>query len=337
MQVMIAGPERLHHEGNGGASSPHRLRSRAGSCLVRTVGVLLGLTTTILGVQPAQAGEPAGTQVQYGQMESGQRVQVKLLSGSVFTGTVLSRTEQAVRLDLGGEPDGLSAWIELKASSIARIDLLKALPEAEVKVRRQERQAEAERALETARVKREEERNRPDAQEKKEAPEERPRLTEAQAALLRAFPPDQWGPATLEEIRRRWIVQGLAPNEMESAFVTYYPQWQEAMETLEAMRQWALDHRDVILLEMFPPEEGWSRARQAAIAAKLAAGGQLTEEELAFLEVYSDWLKAYEEREKTKEGAKTTPETAPEKTQEKPAEKPAENPPAVPAEELPKQ
>ncbi len=271
-------------------------------------------------------------ELSFDQLEVGQRIRLTRTSGSVFTGTVTLLTRDALRLDLSDEPDGLNAWIGFRASIIKKIELLTPVPAETVQAVHKQRQDEAQKALQQVRA-------RTDTPEEPgRKTDERPVLSDRQIMLLRTFPPDQWGNERLAEIRRRWVLMGLPPDAAESDFVRFYPEWEIARTQLESLRQWELDHRDVVLLETFPPSEGWSPRKRDLLAARLAAGAQLTAPEATFLQVYDDWFKAYQEHMKSTEPAKPaegTPAETP--APEVPPEKPAPAPPAEPPAPAPPQ
>ena len=367
--------ERSHYEAYLGASSPESRSPRwlgiRDSRLFQRALLLAALCLAAGSIASARADEPPLKTLQYNEVQEGTRVRVTRVVGTIFVGTVVSRTDDAIRLDLAGEPNGVNATITFPAKSITKIELLKGLSEAEMKAIQQERQARAVEAREAERSKapaRVSTAGKTPAERPAET-EPRPVVTDAQAALLRAFPTDQWGVDRLAEIRRRWITLGLAPSQTESDFVTRYPQWTQAVAQLEALKQWEIDHRDVILLENFPPKDGWSSAKHDTLTAKQAGGGVLTETEAGFLQVFPEWLKAYEAEQKAKKPAgksETQPEKAPqekapeasnsehpqkvvpekqqelpppdpatEKPAEKPVDKPVEKPADVPAEPVP--
>ena len=295
-----------------------RLMLLTASCCV--LCFLLVLSPCLL--RAAGAGEETIRGLKYEDVRVGQRLRVIRTRGKPFLGTVVAVTADSVRLDLSGELDGLNAWVDFPAGTIKKLELLRPLSASEKEAVARARKTEAEQALARAGKKSpatptDQDTKVPDS-DTSGPKSERPVLSEQQFALLRAFPPKDWGPERLTRVRQRWILRDLGPTPAESDFIGLYSRWEEAARQLEAVRRWETANRDVILLETFPPARGWSPERHADITAKQDAGAELDKLEAEFLRVYPEWMKAYKTHKKVEEPAQKRPEPSEPAKPEKP-------------------
>ena len=55
-------------------------------------------------------------------------------------------------------------------------------------------------------------------------------------AILAKFPPSEWGPAKIEWLNRRSVVDGVFPSLEEQEFIDRYDEWKAALKRREAGR-----------------------------------------------------------------------------------------------------
>ena len=270
--------------------------------------VLLLAVLVLTGRLPADS--PRTGNLDYDDVKVGQRLRLIRTNGAAFTGTVIEKTNTAIRLELSAEEDGLDAWFAFPKKYLKTITRLEPLTETQKNAALEARKKEREEALAKFREALAARSGKtPQTETEKPEPtlEDRPTLTDRQLQLLTVFPTASWGPQRLQNIRQQWILRDLAPSRTESVFISIYPEWTEAAAQLQRLQTWEDQNRGLLLLERFSPQEGWTPERQTSLVAKRDAGAQLEPDEAEFLQNYADWLDAYQDSQKPTEPAGTEP------------------------------
>ncbi|MFC1524935.1 hypothetical protein ACFL5I_00950 [Planctomycetota bacterium] len=138
-----------------------------------------------------------------------------------------------------------------------------------------------------------------------------PEVTESEEEqllkLLEQFPPDKdWDETRRKEIQNK---NSALRTEEENEFLTQYDLWGQAQEIKARQDRKAL-------LEKFLPEDGWNEEKHRKLVSKpIVLHIRLTADEQEFVNRFSDWQQALEERaeeerkQKEEESQKTPPAT----------------------------
>lgn len=125
-------------------------------------------------------------------------------------------------------------------------------------------------------------------------PEEKPQSEVAESEeeqllkLLEQFPSDAgWNKKRLKEIQEK---NPALRTEEEAEFLVNYDSWLQAQEIKKRAERKAL-------LEKFPPEDGWNEEKHRKLVSKpIVLHIRLTVDEQEFVDRFSDWQQALEER-----------------------------------------
>jgi len=213
--------------------------------------------------KPAEAGDSGAKKDEELVPITGEKVEAKLRSGVTLSGIVRSaRTEilrgsRYVEVDSRDVPGvgiriyyamGLNGFVFIPYETIEEITFNGELTEQEsrewaVRVAEAQRRADEERArqaeaAEAAKRAAEEEKaaeeagEEGDGSEKSDADAEKARNLKIRE-LLKRFPPEEWKPGKLDELKKRAIIMDIFPNDEERAFMDNYDLWLEGYEMWE--------------------------------------------------------------------------------------------------------
>ena len=238
----------------------------------------------------------------------GMRVKLQLTYASrKLAGTVTAVTDKTITLDLSTEEGGLPGKLRLKKDDVMLAwELARQTKEEKDLIAERQRATIAKIKVDVA-----ERADRMKADSK--AGEAREKTSEANLrkamdvvvgkeqeakmrALLAEFPPDKWSEDTARELRERWILMKIAPNDQQNRFLMVFNEWKDARDTVAILDARDKDKAGEKLLMKFPPSEGWGKTRLDAIGGKEAAGAKITDDEAEFKKIWPDWLAAAEKR-----------------------------------------
>ena len=209
---------------------------------------------------------------------AGERAEIRMRNGVVLTGVVRTRQYEILhgtRFESASSPDapgagirlyyalGLNGFFFVRQDSVAEIRFLGTLTQEEidqigVEMTDARERAEKDRARAVAEMaaKRAAAKDRAAGETEEgeasaegstppgaSAPEVPKRLDPEQLAkmreLLKRFPPTQWKPSRLDEIKKRMVVLDTFPSEEERVFIENFGLWNEAYELWAASQKLA--------------------------------------------------------------------------------------------------
>jgi hypothetical protein len=222
----------------------------------------------------------------------GERAEIRMRNGMVLSGVVKGRSFEVLRgshfypAESADEPGGgirlwyalgLNGFFFVRHDSVEEIRFLGALSEEEVaKIAADLEDAKARGEMERIRIAAEmaakkvaaKEDGEGEAQEPAPAPaaEEAPKRLDADRLqkvrdLLKLYPPSEWKPSRLEEIKRRIVILDVFPSEEERGFIDNYDLW------LEGWRLWR-ESQGLPVDEVATPEKQTPTAPEAPEAPK---------------------------------------------------------------------
>jgi hypothetical protein len=224
-------------------------------------------------------------------------INVILKNGNGVKGMVRYITKDKVVVDISYADPDLKGTITVYKKDIRMIDSLLALTDIERKKMMQEKESRLKKYREEIKsIPKIEQENSPESKREKPVITEESSEEEKLAILLVKFPPEKgW-----DEKKKNYILEKMevSRTDEEKEFIKVFDEWRKAIEVKSKTERQSI-------LEMFPPEKGWSKEKYQEIStrwARIKVGR--TEEEQDFVSKFSQWEKALEEKKKQEEEQK---------------------------------
>lgn len=226
---------------------------------------------------------PASAEDVYKGLKRGDKIVITMKDGGKFRGVVKSVVGNTLRVEVTYDRSDVTGSVDFDREEIKSID-----PQGSMSKEEMDRiQKEHEAAIKAEQNKATHEKPTEDGEKPKELTKE-----EKQAALLAKFPPGAW------TVKRQGEI--VAKNEYdrtdeEREFLNVFADWQAAVVVQEKKDR-------APLLDKFPPAAGWSEEKYNSLKTQfIRTGVQLTDVEHEFVDKFSDWKQAVEDKKKADE------------------------------------